>query len=275
MTAHAATIPRSSRTGIERHRDERAPRRSVLAGGGGCDRRARPSPLARAPRGCARCPLPCRGGRRRHRRRPPRCGRRSARPLGPRSGSSRRGRDRRSPGSRLPGLRPAHSRRGGAPVRARRRRSDASPVRIAAASQTGRATSARTAWSTTKTKKSAQPAGSDESAPARPDEERDGGCDQEGQRGRSLRRVEQRKRNRGGSLEHEADQSHDPGVRSEPHGRQTHGAAVVGWGSMNKFARESENPSRCSLLSASPAGHSGSCVTASMLLPSGSRAYAP
>ena len=68
----------------------------------------------------------------------------------------------------------------------------------------------------------------DESAPARPDEERDGGCDQEGQRGRSLRRVEQRERNRGRSLEHEADQGHDPGVRSEPHGRQTHGAAVVG-----------------------------------------------
>ena len=70
--------------------------------------------------------------------------------------------------------------------------------------------------------------GRDESAPARPDEERDGGCDQKGQRSRSLRRVEQRERNRGRGLEHEADQGHDPGVRSEPHGRQTHGAAVVG-----------------------------------------------
>ena len=115
--------------------------------------------------------------------------------------------------------------------------------------------------------------GCDESAPARPDEKRDGGCDQERQRSRGLRRVEQRERNRGGSLEHEADQSHDPGVRSEPLGRQTHGAAVVVFGELNKFGRESENPSRCAR--PSPRGHSGSCVTASMLLPSGSRAYAP
>ena len=58
----------------------------------------------------------------------------------------------------------------------------------------------------------------DQSAPARPDDESDGSADQHRQRRACLRRgdVEQSEGNRGGSLEHEADQGHEPRVRSQP-----------------------------------------------------------
>ena len=58
----------------------------------------------------------------------------------------------------------------------------------------------------------------DQGAPARAGDERDGGSDQNRQRGACLRRrdVQESEGNRDGSLEQEADQGHEPRVRSKP-----------------------------------------------------------